>query len=267
MNILVCVKQVPDTNEIKIDPVKKTLIRDGVESILNIFDAYALEQALRLKEKHKDVKIIAVSMGPPQAETMLRECLGVGADAAYLVTDRKFGGSDTYATSYILSLAVQKIAEIEGGFDLIFCGKQAIDGDTGQVGPELAEHLGLPQITYGLDINIQNEDTIRVTREVDEGKLIIDGKYPAIVTFTKTHDLRGPNMRDKMKARNAEIKELHFDDFNDVDETKIGLKGSPTRVVKTFTPEQKIDGQIFSTKESPEAFDQFIAALEETNLY
>ena len=144
-NILVCIKQVPDTTEIRIDPVKKTLIREGVPSIVNPFDAYALELAARIKDKEPGTKITLVSMGPPQAENALRECLAVGGDKAYLVSGREFGGSDTLATSYILSCAIKKLEELEGKFDIIFCGKQAIDGDTAQVGPEIAEHIGLPQ--------------------------------------------------------------------------------------------------------------------------
>ena len=141
MNILVCIKQVPDTTEIKIDPVTNTLIRDGVPSIVNPFDAYALEMALRLKDQ-QDATVIVMSMGPPQAKSALKECLAVGADKAYLVSDRAFGGSDTLATSYILSRAIRAVEEKTGKFDLIFCGKQAIDGDTAQVGPEIAEQLG-----------------------------------------------------------------------------------------------------------------------------
>ena len=150
-NILVCIKQVPDTTEIRIDPVKKTLIREGVPSIVNPFDAYALELAARIKDKEPGTKITLVSMGPPQAENALRECLAVGGDKAYLVSGREFGGSDTLATSYILSCAIKKLEELEGKFDIIFCGKQAIDGDTAQVGPEIAEHIGLPQVTYAFN--------------------------------------------------------------------------------------------------------------------
>ena len=152
MNILVCVKQVPDTTEIRIDPEKNTLIREGVPSILNPFDGYALEAAARIKDKNPDTKIVVVSMGPSQANAVLKEALSIAADEAYLVSDRLFGGSDTLATSYILANAIKKIEETEGKFDAVFCGKQAIDGDTAQVGPEIGEHLGLPQVTYGLEV-------------------------------------------------------------------------------------------------------------------
>ena len=166
MNILVCVKQVPDTTEIKIDPVKNTLIRDGVPSIVNPFDGYALEAAARIKDKNPDTKIVVLSMGPPQATAALKECLAIAADKAYLVSGRTFGGSDTLATSYILYNAVKKVEELEGAkFDAIFCGKQAIDGDTAQVGPELAEHLGYPQVTYGLEAEVDG-DMLKVKKEV-----------------------------------------------------------------------------------------------------
>ena len=150
MNMLVCIKQVPDTTEIKIDPVTNTLIRDGVPSIVNPFDAYALEIAARIKDVTPDSKIVVLSMGPEQAKAALKECLAVGGDKAYLVSGREFGGSDTLATSYIISEAIKKVEELEGKFDVIFCDKQAIDGDTAQVGPEVAEHLGYPQVTYAI---------------------------------------------------------------------------------------------------------------------
>ncbi|MBQ4458887.1 MAG: electron transfer flavoprotein subunit beta/FixA family protein, partial [Clostridia bacterium] len=164
MNILLCVKQVPDTADIRIDPEKNVLIRKGVPSILNPFDSYALEAAARIKDKDPATKIVALSMGPPQAEAVLRECLAIAADRAYLISGRAFGGSDTLATSYILSEAIKLVSEKEGPFDAVFCGKQAIDGDTAQVGPELAEHLNLPQITYGLTCE-KTDDGLKVVKE------------------------------------------------------------------------------------------------------
>ena len=184
MNILVCVKQVPDTTQIKIDPVKHTLIREGVPAILNPFDGYALEAAARIKDKNPDTKIVVVTMGPPQAVAVLKECVAIAADKGYLVTGRTFGGSDTLATSYIISHAIKKIEETEGAFDAIFCGKQAIDGDTAQVGPEIAEWLGLPQVTYGLECEAV-EGGLKVQKEAENGKQIIGIKFPCLVTFTK----------------------------------------------------------------------------------
>ena len=243
MNILVCVKQVPDTTEIKIDPVKNTLIRDGVPSIVNPFDGYALEAAARIKDKNPDTKIVVLSMGPPQATAALKECLAIAADKAYLVSGRTFGGSDTLATSYILYNAVKKVEELEGAkFDAIFCGKQAIDGDTAQVGPELAEHLGYPQVTYGLEAEVDG-DMLKVKKEVEEGVEVVGVKFPCLITYTKpAWDPRYPTIKRKMAANKAEIPVLGDDAFPDIDTTRIGLKGSPTNVKKTFVPQKKTGG-------------------------
>ena len=217
MNIFVCAKQVPDTNEIKIDPVTNTLVRKGVPSILNTYDAFALEQALRLKDNDPEVNVVVISMGPPQAETMLRDCLAVGADKAYLVTDRKFGGSDTLATSYIISNAIKAVAKEEGEPDLVFCGLQAIDGDTAQVGPEIAEHLGLPQVTRSYTVEL-NDEGIKVLQEVEGGAQNVQCVLPALLTFTKYGDeeLRYPKIKNKLKAKKAEIGQITFDDLEDV---------------------------------------------------
>ena len=242
MNILVCVKQVPDTTEIKIDPVRNTLIREGVPSIVNPFDGYALEAAARIKDKNPETKIVVLSMGPEQAKNALKECLAIAADKAYLVSGRAFGGSDTLATSYILSNAVGKLEELEGKFDLIFCGKQAIDGDTAQVGPELAEHLNYPQVTYGLEAEVDG-DTIKVKKEVEEGVEVIAARMPCVVTFTKpAWDPRYPTIKRKMAANRAEIPTLGEDVFPNIDTTRIGLKCSPTHVKKTFVPQKKQGG-------------------------
>ena len=242
MNMLVCVKQVPDTTEIKIDPVKNTLIRDGVPSILNPFDGYALEAAARVKDKNPDTKIVVVSMGPEQAKAVLKECLAIAADKAYLVSDRAFGGSDTLATSYIISQAVKKVESIEGKFDAIFCGKQAIDGDTAQVGPELAEHLGYPQATYGLEAELDGE-MLKVKKEAEEGAQIIGVALPAVVTYTKpAWDPRYPTIKRKMAANRADIPTLTAADLEGIDLAHAGLKGSPTKVKKTFVPQKKQGG-------------------------
>lgn len=266
MNILVCVKQVPDTSEIKIDPVKNTLIRAGVESILNPYDGYALEKALQIKDKNKDTKITVVSMGPPQAEGMLRDCLAVGADKAYLVTDRKFGGSDTLATSYILTNAIQYIAEDLGGFDLIFCGKQAIDGDTAQVGPEIAEQMDIPQVTYAVDIK-EVDDLVHVKRELDTGDQIVEAKLPCLITFTKTDDLRYPSIKNKLQSKKAEIKQVTTEELTSIEVERIGLKGSPTRVKKTFTPSVTKEGLIINEEDSKLAVEKLVEALEDAKLF
>lgn len=242
MNILVCVKQVPDTTEIKIDPVKNTLIREGVPSILNPFDGYALETAARIKDKDPETKIVVLSMGPEQAKAVLKESLAIAADKAYLVSDRAFGGSDTLATSYIISETIKKVEELEGKFDAIFCGKQAIDGDTAQVGPEIAEHLNLPQVTYGLEVEVDG-DTVKVKKEVEEGVEVIGVKSPCVVTFTKpAWDPRYPTIKRKLAANRAQIPTLTAADLPTINLNNAGLKGSPTKVKKTFVPQKKTGG-------------------------
>lgn len=242
MNILVCVKQVPDTTEIKIDPVKNTLIREGVPSIVNPFDAYALEAAARIKDKDPETKITVVSMGPEQAKNALKECLAIAADKAYLVSGREFGGSDTLATSYILSETIKEIESREGKFDAIFCGKQAIDGDTAQVGPEIAEHLDYPQVTYGLEAEADGS-ALKVHKEVEDGVEIIAVQTPCVVTFTKpSWDPRYPTIKRKMAANRAEIPTLAPSDLAGIDLTRCGLNGSPTKVKKTFVPQKKTGG-------------------------
>lgn len=242
MNILVCMKQVPDTTEIKIDPVTNTLIRAGVPSIVNPFDAYALEAAARIRDKNPDTQIIVLSMGPEQAKIALKECLGIAADKAYLISDRAFGGSDTLATSYIISEAIKKVEELEGKFDAIFCGKQAIDGDTAQVGPEIAEHLDYPQVTYGLEAELDGT-TLKVKKETEEGAEIIAIETPCVVTYTKpSFDPRFPTIKRKMAANRATIPTLTAADLTSIDLTHAGLKGSPTKVKKTFVPQKKTGG-------------------------
>lgn len=238
MKIVVCVKQVPDTTEIKIDPVKNTLIRTGVPSILNPFDKNAVETALQLKDNYGGT-VTVISMGPPQAKAVLREALAMGADDAYLITDRAFGGSDTYATSYILSSAIRHL----GGFDVVLGGKQAIDGDTGQTAPSIAEHLGLTRLTYILDMKVQGGSVI-ARRQVEEGIEVIKAELPVLCTATKeSNKPRYATIRGKMDSLKAEIKELTFADMADIiDTTKIGLKGSPTKVKATFTPQRTASG-------------------------
>lgn len=232
MDILVCVKQVPDTTEIKIDPVTNTLIRTGVPSIMNPFDEYAVEQALRLKDATGG-HVTVVTMGPPQAKAVLEHALAMGADDAYLCTDRVFGGSDTLATSYILSCVVNKL----GHFDVILCGKQAIDGDTGQVGPEMAEHLGIAQATYVSEIRAAG-DCIEVVRECSAFQEVISVKTPAVVTVVKGEDRpRFETILGRLRANAYEIGILDSS-VMEVNKERIGLVGSPTRVKKTFTPER-----------------------------
>ena len=251
MEILVCVKQVPDTAEVKIDPEKHTVIRAGVPNIFNPFDQNALEAALQLKDS-QGARVTLLSMGPPQAEDVLREGLAMGADDAYLLTDRKVGGSDTLATGYCLAQAVRKVAELQGieQFDVVLCGKQAIDGDTAQVGPQIATELGIPQITYAAEINVDGT-TVRVKQQNEEGYIVTEAQFPVLITAVKElNEPRFPTIRGTMKAKKREIPHLSADDIK-VDETKIGLKGSPTMVRKIFTPPQRTQGLVI--KEDPNA--------------
>lgn len=266
MNILVCVKQVPDTTEIKIDPVKNTLIREGVPSILNPFDGYALEAAARIKDANPDTKITVLSMGPEQAKNVLKECLSITADSAYLVTDRAFGGSDTLATSYILSEAIKKVEEAEGAFDLIFCGKQAIDGDTAQVGPEMAEHLGYPQITYALEAELSGHK-IKIKKETEEGIQVITSTLPCVVTYTKpSWDLRHPTLKRKMAANKAVIPNITAADLLDINLEHAGLKGSPTKVKKTFVPPRKSGGIKIEEESGADAAKKLFSLMSDAGI-
>ena len=252
MEILVCVKQVPDTAEVKIDPEKHPVIRAGVPNIFNPFDQNALEAALQLKDS-QGARVTLLSMGPPQAEEVLREGLAMGADDAYLLTDRKVGGSDTLATGYCLAQAVRKVAELQGieQFDVVLCGKQAIDGDTAQVGPQIATELGIPQITYAAEINVDGT-TVRVKQQNEEGYIVTEAQFPVLITAVKElNEPRFPTIRGTMKAKKREIPHLSADDIK-VDETKIGLKGSPTMVRKIFTPPQRTQGLVIK-EEDPNA--------------
>ena len=256
MNILVCIKQVPDTTEIKIDPVTNTLIRAGVPSIVNPFDAYALEIAARIKDVTPGTKITLLSMGPDQAKAALK---------AYLVSDRAFGGADTLATSYTLKTAIEKLEETEGRFDIIFCGKQAIDGDTAQVGPEIAEHLDYPQVTYAVEARVEGGEVL-VKRETGDGFEVLAASMPCVVTVTKPYfDPRFPTIKSKLAAGRAQIPTLTADDLP-VDRESIGLKGSPTKVKKSFTPPQKQGGIKISEDSSEASARKLFAMLSDANI-
>lgn len=264
MNTLVCIKQVPDTTEIKIDSVTNTLIRSGVPSIVNTYDTYALETAVRLKEQHGG-KVTVLSMGPEQAKNALKSCLAVGADDAYLVSDRAFGGSDTLATSFILSEAIKYLQQKGCIFQLILCGKQAIDGDTAQVGPELAEHLGLPQLTYASDVKIQDEN-IFVKRESDDGYDMIQSCMPVVITVVKAlEEPRFPSVRGKINANKVQIETITAAELK-IDVDKCGLKGSPTKVKKTFTPSRNKSGIKIVGKESAAAAKSLVLFLTEAGM-
>lgn len=266
MNILVCVKQVPDTTQIKIDPVKHTLIREGVPSIVNTFDTYALETALRLKDKMGG-KVTVISMGLPAAKEALRECLAAGADEAYLITDRAFGGSDTLATSKIISTAIKVLEKKnDRAFDCILCGKQAIDGDTGQVGPEISQHLDRAMVSYAVEVDVLENGSLKCKRESDEGYDFYAVSTPCVITVNKTpYDLRYPSMKGQMAARNAEIPELTSAEVEVAPEER-GLAGSPTKVIKTYTPTHTKNGMKISDMAGAEAAEKLVDLLGEAKL-
>jgi electron transfer flavoprotein beta subunit len=231
MKIVVCIKQVPGTHDVKIDPETKRLVREGVEAVMNPFDTYALEQAVLLREAHGG-EVVAISMGPKKAEQSLREAISCGADEAILLNDRAFAGSDTWATSYALATAIRSIGEV----DLVICGKQAIDGDTAQVGPGIAAHLGWLQATNVSAMGEAPEGSVNVTRMHEDGYDVCEVKLPAVLTVVKDINTpRIPSLKTRMKAKKAEIP---FRDAEAIgaDPAKLGLDGSPTRVVETFPP-------------------------------
>lgn len=262
MEILVCVKQVPDTAEVKIDPEKHTVIRAGVPNIFNPFDQNALEAALQLKEAQDDVHITLLSMGPEQAKDVLREGLAMGADDAVLVSDRKLGGSDTLATGYAIATAIRKLAADKGieMFDMILCGKQAIDGDTAQVGPQVASELRIPQITGAAKLTVA-DGKARVEQQNEEGYIVTEAAFPVLITATKDlNEPRFPTIRGTMKAKRREIPTLSAADIG-VDEARIGLSGSPTKVHKIFTPPQRTQGEIFKEEEAQANVDKLMEKL------
>jgi len=239
MNTLICIKQVPETTEVKINPETNTLIREGVASIINPFDMYAIEEAIRLKERYGG-KSTVITMGPPQAEAVLREALSLGIDEAIHLSDRAFAGSDTWATSLVLAKAIAKIAD----YDLVICGKQASDGDTAQVGPGIATHLNLPQATYVRKIDNYDADQkfMRVERLLEDGTEIIEIKLPALISVVKElNEPRLPSLRGKMKARSQPITLWGNNDLG-IEAKDVGLDGSPTQVVKIFTPPPREKG-------------------------
>jgi electron transfer flavoprotein beta subunit len=238
MEILVCIKQVPGTTSVQINPETGTLIREGVEAIVNPFDEFAIEEGLRIKEKMGG-RVTVITMGPPQAESVLRKGLGMGADDAVLVSDRAFAGSDTWATGYTLSKAISTL----GKFDLIICGKQAIDGDTAQVGPGVAEMLDIPFVAWVRKVEEITNDKIRVQRLMEDGYDVVEMPLPALITVVKEiNEPRLESLKGKMKAKKAEIRKLTNAEIK-ADENKLGLKGSPTNVLRSFVPERKSGGK------------------------
>jgi electron transfer flavoprotein beta subunit len=261
MNIIVCVKQVPDTTEVRIDPKTNTLIREGVACILNPFDAYAIEEGIRIKEKHGG-KVTVITMGPPQAEKVLRDAVAVGADEVVLISDRAFAGSDTLATSYTLSQTIRKI----GAFDLIICGKQAVDGDTAQVGPGIAAHLDIPQICFVRSIRELSPQKIVAERMTEEGYEVVEGPVPVLITVVKgINEPRMPSLRGMMQAKKIQIPVWGLKDI-ELDASRLGLDGSPTWVDKIFSPPPRSGGKRFEG-EPQHVVDAFIRTVKEDQLF
>ncbi len=255
MNIIVCIKQVPDTTEVRLDPVTGTLIRDGVPSIINPDDKAGLEAALRLKDQC-GAHVTVVSMGPPQADLALREALAMGADEAVLVTDRAFGGADTWATSSTLAAAIKKLP-----CDLIITGRQAIDGDTAQVGPQIAEHLGLAHISYAEDLRLEG-DSVVVKRQYEDRYHVIRAKLPCLITaLSEMNTPRYMTPGGIFDAfRRKEVTAFTRPDL-DIGDDNIGLAGSPTRVFKSFTKTPKAAGTVekLDPREGAQAIVRYLA--------
>lgn len=239
MKIIVCIKQVPGTNEVKMDPLTNTIIRENVPAIINPFDTYAIEEAVRIKEK-TGAEIYGLSMGIPDATEMLREAISLRVDKGILMTDRKFAGADTLATSYVLSKGIERIGE----FDIIICGKQATDGDTAQVGPSLAKTLGIAYATDISKIIEMKQDAMYCLKITDDGYEEIEIKLPALITVVKEINMpRLPSIKTMKAAKKAVIEILTFEDI-DADENRTGLKGSPTQVRKTFVPIHEVQNEM-----------------------
>jgi electron transfer flavoprotein beta subunit len=260
MNIIVCLKQVPGTTNVKINPETNSLVREGIENIINPFDTYALEEGVRLREKHGG-KVTVMTMGPSQAEAALREAVSLGADEAIMLSDRAFAVADTWATAHTRSRAVAKIAD----YDLIICGRQTIDGDTGQVGPELAEMLDVPFVAYVSNIEEIDGRNIRLRRMVEEGHEIITTTLPAVITVAKEINVpRLPSLRGIMKSKSAAITTWTIDDL-DVPPDTVGLAGSSTQVIKVFFPERVSRAEILEG-DLESKVDTLIERLRSANL-
>jgi len=260
LKIICLIKQVPDTTDIKINPETNTLIREGVPSIINPFDMYAIEEGLRIKEKLGG-EVIAISMGPPQAEEALREALSLGIDEVLLLSHPSFAGADTWATSYTLAQAIRKLSP----YDLILCGRQASDGDTGQVGPGVAEQLNIPQVAFVRRIEEIGPEMAVAQRMTEEGYEVIQTPLPALLSVVKEiNEPRLPSLRGKLRAKGAEIPIWGVDELG-VKEEDVGLDGSPTKVLRIFTPPAREKGEIWEG-DPDEAADRLFNKLRDSHL-
>jgi electron transfer flavoprotein beta subunit len=265
VKVIVCIKQVPDTTNVRINPETNTLVREGVASIINPFDVYALEEGIRIREKHGGT-VTVLTMGPPQATEALREAISLGADEAVLVSDRAFAGADTLATAFTLAAAIRKLGVITvgavpaGPVDIILMGRQAIDGDTGQVGPGVAENLAIPHITDIRKIEQITEGRIIVERLMEEGYARLATSLPVVLTVVKEiNEPRLPSLKGKIAAKKKEILVLKAAEL-DADAERLGLVGSPTQVMKIFTPPKPSGGKKF-TGEPAETVGALLAEL------
>lgn len=249
MKIALCIKQVPDTADIKWTE-NNTIQREGMESVINPFDTYAIETAVRLKEKLNDVQITAISMGPPQATEVIKKAISMGADDGFVLSDKKFAGADTVATSRTLAAGIKE--KIENA-DLIICGQFATDGDTAQTGPSIAQHLGFAQATYVKEITGYKEGYLTVKREVEDGIETIRVKLPAVLSMLKCdYEPRRPLIDGFIKAHETKIPMYSTEDIK-LSPEQVGMKGSPTYVSKAFRPEQKLGGEIITPKNPQDA--------------
>ena len=236
MKLIACIKQVPDTTEVKVDSKTHTLIRDGVPSILNPYDQFAIEECVRIKEQISDCNVTVITMGPQQARSALMRCLALGADEAILISDKAFAGSDTWATAYTLSLAIKKI----GSYDIVFCGQQAIDGDTAQVGPELAQQLGIPQVTYVEKVEIDKKQKLIINKQTEDGYQILETKLPVLLALLPPTSFQPehPPMSSILKAKKKPFNTWNAETLGG-EKSNFGLDGSFTQVIKTYTPPKR----------------------------
>ncbi len=267
MRIIVPIKQVPETSAVKMDPETGTMVREGVEAIVNPLDLYAIELAIRLCEQagDGDHETVAISMGPPKAAKALKEAVSMGISRGVLISDKRFAGADTWATAYVLKSAIEKL----GGFDLVLCGERATDGDTGQVGPGVAAFLGLPVVSYVSKLEGVRDGVARVHRLVEDGYEVLDVQLPAVLTVVKeASDPRLPTLRGKQRAKAMDLPVWSVDDL-DVDADKLGLAGSPTRVVKIFRPKVARTCETLTASDEQSAAaaaDRVVAFLQQREL-
>ena len=267
MHIIVCIKQTPATANIQIDPKTGTLKREGMAAAINPFDEYAIEEAVRIKERVPNSTVSVVTMGPPQAEDALREAIARGCDDAYHVaTDRAFAGADTYATSYTLQMAIRKISEVKKSFDLIICGKQTNDGDTGHVGPGIAAWLDIPNVAYVGKIEDVKEGSLRVRRMMEDGYDLLEMPTPCVIAVVKEiNEPRLASLKGKLAAKKAVVTKWSADDLK-CDRSKIGLSGSPTIVARSFNPPPRKGGEKIEGATPEEKAKNLVARLRELKL-